>query len=349
MLDVDQLLQPGSGGDPESVPAYLELEAAYTEAKAKLEAREPAGESLRSIVKLSTSLLGVGKHLEVVVRLAEAATHVGGFPGCRDALKLTLGLVEQYWTGGEGGDGTSDSGATNILPPLFEPDEEGQAPDPMARCNRLLALRDAERMGRAIRAAPLVSSRGGGEVTLRMALAADGQLALPGDETAPAPDVVRSAFQAALGEDSSAITITLAAVREARQLVSSLQTLLDEKTGGQAPDFSPLDGWLRPAEGYLAPLVGEKASDDPDDDADQPSSGRGNGRISSRVEAQRAIEDVVGWFENNDPSSPVRELLMYAARLVNMHFFDWQDELADDDRLMEKLRKIRNPQAGDGR
>src|SRR5690606_2189951 len=125
--------------------------------------------------------LGVGKHLEVVVRLAEAATHVGGFAGCRDALKLTHGLVERYWNGGEGdgegggeggGDGMSEDGATNLLPPLFEPEEEGEEPDPMARCNRLLALCDPERMGRAIRAAPLASSRGAGEVTLRMALAA---------------------------------------------------------------------------------------------------------------------------------------------------------------------------------
>ncbi len=355
-IDLDRLLAPGTGGDPENEAAWLEFDEAYADAVAKLDAREPAGEAYRTVLRLGEQLLGVGKHLEVVVRMAEAATHAHGFPGLLASLRLADGLVERYWSGGESGDGTGDDGATNLLPALFEPDEPGDPPDPMARNNRLLALRDPERMGRAIRAAALATSRAEGEVPLRLALAADGQLALTGDEEAPAQDVIQSALRAAAEENPEGVAANLEAAREARATLKSLQERLDELSQNTAPDLAPLDDWIRPAEGYLAPFVGggESAGDDPagGDPAQQADGGRsggggtpGVGRITSRADAEKAIHDLVRWFETYDPSSPVRELLLYASHLVNMHFLEWQEELAADDRLMERLRQIRNPDA----
>ena len=228
----------------------------------------------------------------------------------------------------------------------------------MARNNRLLALRDPERMGRAVRAAALASSRAGGEVPLRLALAADGQLALTGDETAPSPDMIQAALRSAAEENADAVVANLEAAREARATLKALQERLDELSQHTAPDLAPLDDWIRPAENYLTPFVGGgEESADFDEGAAEPTDGGGGapavagtpgvGRITSRADAEKAIHDLVGWFEKNDPSSPVRELLLYASHLVHMHFLEWQEELASDSQLMDRLRQIRNPEGSE--
>ena len=354
VLDVDALLEPGSGGDPAELPAYAEFDASYNEARTAVAAGEPAGAAWRKVFAQGQELLGVGKSLEAAVRLTEAAASTHGFYGLHDGLWLLNGLIDRYWTGGDGGDGTSDDGATNLLPPL-DNDDPDEPMDPLARVMRLKALAVYEHFGQAINAATLAISRGAGEVTLRLALAAEGKLKLTGDEAVPTPDQVRASLAAAAGEDPAAVAATLKAVRDARALAKRLTDAVDGLTDNAGPDLQPLDGWLAAAESARAPHVSEVAADTPAGDeagvaAEAATDGAvaaggavGGGALRSRSDVERQLHQIVEWFDRHDPSSPVRELLLYSAKLLNMHFFEWQDEIGEQRELIEKLRAIRSP------
>ena len=358
VLDVDALLEPGSGGDPAELPAYAEFDSAYNEARAAVAAGEPAGAAWRKVFAQGQELLGVGKSLEAAVRLTEAAASTEGFYGLHDGLWLLNGLVDRYWTGGENGDGTSDDGATNLLPPL-DNDDPDEPLDPLARVMRLKALAVYEHFGQAINAAKLASSRSAGEVTLRLALAAEGKLKLAGEEAVPTPDQVRASLAAAAGEDPAAVAATLKAVRDARGLAKRLTDAVDALTDNAGPDLQPLDGWLAAAESTLAPHVNDGTADaGAGDDAGgateagtEGGSAAGGvaagGALRSRADVERQLHQIVEWFDRHDPSSPVRELLLYSAKLLNMHFFEWQDEIGEQRELIEKLRAIRSPGAAD--
>lgn len=361
VLDLPALLAPGTGGDPAELPAYAEFETAYTEAHAALAAGEGAGEPWRRVFRQGQELLAVGKSLEVALRVTEAATHLEGFFGLHDGLKLLNGLVEAYWQGGEEGDGTSDDGAKNLLPPL-DNDDPDEPFDPMARTLRLQALAVYERFGKAINAARLAASRAGGEVTLRLALAADGRLTLTGGEEAPTPDQVRSSLATAAEENPQAVAAMLKAIRESRRLAKELAASVDEKSDNRCPDLAPFDGWLRPAEDYLTPHVRSNDANAAGDDAgvaeNAPegapaaaapagAAAGGGGALRTRADVEKQIDKIVEWFDRHDPSSPVRELLIYASKLINLHFFEWQQEIGEDRELMEKLRAIRYPNASE--
>ena len=268
-------------------------------------------------------------------------------------LALLIGLVDRYWGGGESGDGSSDDGATNLLPPLDNEDPD-EPLDPLARTMRLQALVVYEHFGTAINQSVLASSRGSGAVTLRLALASDGRLKLAGDEAAPTPDQVRSSLSAAAEENPQAVAATLRAVRESRALARELAEKVDALTDNRCPELAPLDGWLAPAEAALAPHVRATEADAGGaEGADGEAAGEAAaattgvvaaaGAIRSRADVERQLEKLVDWFDRHDPSSPVRELLIYSSRLVNMHFFEWQEEIGEQRELMEKLRAIRGP------
>jgi type VI secretion system protein ImpA len=66
------------------------------------------------------------------------------------------------------------------------------------------------------------------------------------------------------------------------------------------------------------------------------------GEITSRNEVIRALDAVCGYYERNEPSSPVPILLRRAQRLVSKNFMDIMRDLAPSG--MSDIEKIQGPE-----
>ena len=71
----------------------------------------------------------------------------------------------------------------------------------------------------------------------------------------------------------------------------------------------------------------------------------GGNAIASREAAIRQLDKVIGWFETNEPSSPIPFLLRRAQRCVGMTFFQLIEELANDRAQAELILKPQAPAA----
>ena len=327
-IDVAKLLAPVSptqpcGRDLEYTPELLALQDA---------AKEPEEPGLKDVPVIDTrnwrdvlnradKLLQESKNLQVAVLLTRALLHVEGLPGFYVGLSVIRGFVEQYWDG---------------LYPALDPTDA----DPMERLNAMRALWTNQALNE-LRGSPLVSVRGLGDFSINDVLVAKGIQKPRAGATPPSPQHV---FK---GIETGATPEFLAQAREGTENVQAIEAAVRAKTGDSFSfDAAPLREVLQrvvqvlaeyvkvaPAAGPspLAELIGRASAAE----GEPPTAHIASvpmqipGQIQSRDDVVEALDKIVRYYEQNEPSSPVPLLMARAKRLATMNFMEIMKDLAD--------------------
>lgn len=336
VIDVEKLLAPVSADAPSG--ENLEYDSAFTAMEQaahgqpervmgdqKIDAVPP---DWRTVKKQAVEVLGRSKDLRAAVYLTRALLHTDGFSGLRDGLELTAKLTAQFWSS---------------VHPQLDPDDQL---DPTMRVNILGSLADREALLDALSRAPLVSSRALGSFGMYHLQVASGELPPPAPPAEPPTSAMIDA--AFLDGDLAQIEETRAALSAAGNHVKELESVLTASVGGShAISFESLSRAVAAAEKVVVERlarrgVGVGAGSAVDGAGGVVAAGgavagaggapvqRVAGEITGREDVIRLLDQICGYFERSEPSSPVPILLRRAKGLVSKSFMDILADLAPD-------------------
>ncbi len=344
-MDPDVLLKPK--GDDSPSGENLEYDQTFTEMELAAQPVEQqqvgdattAGQDpdYRTVVEKALAVLEQSHDLRAGVFLADAVLHTEGLTGFAVATSVLRGHLEQFWD--------------TCHPELDEDDDN----DPTMRVNAIQGLcgqpgglAGAAPVYRSLNRAPVTDSRGFGRFSMRDIDISEGQITLPEGETGPDTATIAAAFQ---DTDPETLAATMAAVQTATGNVRAIAAVFDDKTPGQGPELDPLIKLLdrmaqRVGEYAAAPATGtaeDAAAGDADADAPpapgaQPAPAAAPGEVTSRTDVSNALDRIVSYYRQNEPSSPIPILLERAKRLVNADFLTIMQDIAPGE--VENVRML---------
>ncbi|HEX5046079.1 MAG TPA: type VI secretion system protein TssA [Gammaproteobacteria bacterium] len=270
----------------------------------------------REVAEQASALLDRTRDLRVTFYLTHAALNVDGLAGLAAGLRLTHGLLQNFWD--------------TVYPQLDKDDND----DPTLRLNSLAQLAGDD-VVRSLARVPLAESRVAGRYGLRDIRLASGEITAPEGEKVPESALVDAAFMEC---ELDALRATAAAASEASSALESVSALLIERVGAQSvPNVDGLTRELRAIQAVLKPrLEARGVSAAADGAAAGAAPGQAGvavvavGEIRSRDDAVRAIDHISDYFRKNEPSSPVPLLLQRAKRLVAKDFMEILRDLTPD-------------------
>ncbi|MEO0913464.1 MAG: type VI secretion system protein TssA [Pseudomonadota bacterium] len=270
----------------------------------------------KEVVAKATEVLEKSHDLRAAVYFANAQLNAKGLPGFAEATSYIRGCLEQFWD--------------TCHPELDEDDG-----DATMRINAIVSLTDQNGVMRSLRRAPLTESRGFGRFSLRDIMIAEGEIDKPADmENPPDTNSVSAAFQ---DTDPEALTERLTAAKTALEDMEAIDAIFSEKTPGYGPDLGELLKILKRIEGRLGSAAGV-----PEEEAEAAEAGEEGGggpaaapaaapgTINSRSDVTTALDRIIGYYEKNEPSSPLPVLLNRAKRLVDADFLTIMKDMAPD-------------------
>lgn len=342
-IDIESLAKPvapnrPAGEDLEYDPLFIEMEQAAAGkpeqqmGTATIEAEEP---DWRLVQRNASELLERSKDLRICIYLCEAALHNEGLEAFSDALQLAAQITQDLW---------------DTLHPQLDEDDDN---DPTARVNAVMALTAPGRLLRPLEQTPLIS------VPMLGALCWEDVKPNSGEAE---PRQLSDETHAIINHcDLDQLAARRAAVQQALQACQGLETFITAQVGAsRAPNLEPLrtllkriDGQLNSwwaeregdSRGGLADAAPDDALDDDDTATDRPvttsalalaASGgaaavpRGVGRITTRQEAIAAIDQILAYYREHEPSSPLPLLLQRARRLATKSFLEILQDLAPE-------------------
>lgn len=340
-MDPEVLLQiksddAPSGENLEYDPAFMEMELAAQ----PVEAQE-MGDSVTQghdpdysdVVEKALDVLQRSHDLRAAVFLADGLLHTEGLGGFAKTTALLRGMLERHWE--------------TCHPELDEDDDD----DPTMRVNTIQGLcgqpggmAGASPLYRSLRRAPLTDSRGFGRFSIRDIEVSEGQITLPDGETGPDTATIAAAFK-----DTPAETLAeeLAAIRAARADIAAIVDVFDERTPGQGPELDPLikalDLMGRRVAEHAGPGADEASALEDDAASDVPPApaaggGGGTGAITSRTDVSAALDRIMAYYRQHEPSSPIPILLERAKRLVHADFLTIMRDMAPEG--LENVRLV---------
>lgn len=267
-------------------------------------------------------LLADCRHLGAAIYITACALELDGLAGLRDGLKLIHGFVDTFW---------------RDLHPLPDPDDpedfyEREGLLEMLAVGYQESTSDTLRIAERIRKAPLTRSQRLGELRMVDVLAL--RAGTPG---APTRELLEAAFA---DTDKAWIEDLEATVKETVDVLASLGERLNAALGDGAPNLSnvrkELDGVLGAVSEFtvggnrVVPESPEVAASSPASLSTAPAGGGGGhvaaaaptapGRVGSREDVVAALNAVIAYYRQNEPTSPVPFLLDRAKKLVNNDF-----------------------------
>lgn len=327
-MDLDALLQSfgddaPSGDDLEYDPVFTELEIAAAhgeERQAGDEILPPEDPDYKEVASKALEILERSHDLRAAIFLAEANLRLKGFPGFAEATSYLARCLDEYWD--------------SCHPQLDEDDDN----DPTMRVNAIRTFVDDARILRGVRRAPLTQSRTFGALSLRHIAVAEGEMTPPSDmETVPDAGQVAAAFQ---DSEEDVLREISDAVSQAFDDVTAISAKFDEQTPGQGPDLDPLLKILGQAKTKIANALGDPvADDDGANDGEAPTGGAapaafagasGGGAINSPTDVENALDRIIGYYQREEPSSPLPLLLVRAKKLVGADFLTIVRDMAPD-------------------
>ncbi|MGH7994767.1 MAG: type VI secretion system protein TssA [Opitutaceae bacterium] len=335
-VNLDELLAPvrdgaPCGDDPWASGALSELE---TLAQGKPEtqfskAEEPDWAGLRA---RALEMAAAAKDLRIGSILTAALLRADGLPGFLSGLQLLRGYLDRYW------------------PEVFPLLDATENNDPAERVNALTNLTaplgsdgDLLKVVTGLRKTPLLSAPRTGRFGLEHYLAVKEQAPWPA-EAGPAPSsALLDAAKKEIGAES--VAAVAASARAISEELAAIEAIFKAKAGpAQFPAFAPLQkeiksilAWLDPRSGAVS--VGETAAVLAGDTAASAGTGGSfSGGVRSRSDVLRALESVIAYYRDLEPSSPVPFLLQRAMRIVPMDFVQLMNELTPEAR--EKINLL---------
>ncbi|WP_299362943.1 type VI secretion system ImpA family N-terminal domain-containing protein [uncultured Paracoccus sp.] len=320
------------------------LEGAARAVRADQLARGNTGDVALDWAKLldeAAALAEEGRDLRLLVTAARIMTNLNGVAGLAEGLNLLASTVEDWWD--------------NLHP---APREGRSGRD--AALRRINALYQIENADAGIlgdlefntllrpRGLPVVSGAdlAAGAVTQAM-LTAEGPTGLSAaeqEERAARHDArvvrVMTACRASRDLDPDAVAALETGLSAALEALTRLETALAARIGDDPPTrFSALRQMLQRMQATLAspaaqlapaPPV-EQGADEGIGPAQLPAGGAAPGlpaRLSSRREVETCLDLIIGFYERNEPASPLPHLARRMKRMVPMNFVELIEEIA---------------------
>ncbi len=358
-IDIDSFLAEISpdapcGEDISYDAAFMELERrAQGTAETQIgdHIQEGAGPDWKAVRQLSMELLERSRDLRVILYLTASSLRLKGLPGFRDGLALLQGTVEQYW---------------EHLHPQLDPEDDN---DPLERINIISALspaasvmsdQDSLKIIAGLMETPLCEPEDARlpQPNMRHILIASGELSVSEEETSSLPNaqLIDAAFEQA---NIDHLRATDRLLGECSGLLGTLDGQLTERVGaGVAPNLenlvkmlkrmqSKIESYLQ-GRGYDSEVSSSTAhkidADGPDGDAETPAGHGGiqrkalSGQIVSDRDVLKALDMIITYYEQNEPSSPLPLIINRARRLVGKSFVDIILDLSPD--AMSQIQKV---------
>lgn len=336
LLDLEALLSPISeaapaGGNLEYEPEFAALEeAALGKPERQMGGGTIPGEppNFNLLFARSSELLARSKDLRIAGHLTRASVDKASFVGLHGGLTLLRRLLNDYWP--------------SVHPQLDA--EDGN--DPTMRVSALSALVSPEMLA-ALRSAPLLVSQVAGPISLRHLAIAAGELPQPGE----GPKVDANLIDAGFREVQVGVLQNLATTLQgARDELKGLTEVFQASAGIPGPDLSPLDRILYQAQSAVRPRLAARSSEAPamkmdgaKSDGAEASHGSGGetagalsaqpataltGVVRNRDDVVMLLDKICGYYERQEPSSPLPLLLKRCRRLATLSFMDIVKDLA---------------------
>lgn len=321
------LLNPRSDEDPSG--SDLEYDSAFTaleRASQTVPERQVGGEIVPAeepdfalVAIKANEILERSHDLRAAVWLTQAKLRLEGFEGFVAGLELISGMLSQWWD--------------SCHPQLDA--EDGN--DPTARVNAVRGLTDPDTTLRGVLLTPLSQSTTFGRITLRDVLIASGEMtAVNGVESTADAAAIAAALR---DTDTAILTARHAALQDSRRYISEINRIFDKETPGFGPDFAQLDRYLRRALSRLSEVVGDgEAEDTAGAEAGEavagtetgaaPRAQSAPGTISSIADVRMAMDRIIAYYNEKEPSSPMPILLNRARRLIGADFMTIMRDIA---------------------
>ena len=300
--------------------------------------REGEEPDWKQVGKLSLELLARSRDLRLILYLTAAALRLEGLAGFNDGLTLLCGIVERYW---------------EQVYPQLDPEDDN---DPLERMNIISSLsppatvmsdQDTMKFIPRLMAVPLCMPEDPRlpNPSLREILIATGEISTPEEEDShlPSMQIIDAAFEQT---DIDGLQATNQVLEQCLQNLAALdQMLLDYVGSTAAPNFSRLEKTLKQMQskasdymarrGYATDAAADAGADNGDSPAEEGSSSKAvqqglSGQISAKEDVLKALDMVVGYYERDEPSSPVPLIIKRAKRLVGKSFVDIIRDLSPD-------------------
>lgn len=325
MLDLKALMKPirddaPGGDDLEYDDEFIALEMASKPSEERvigdnvIPAEDPNYDDVSAKAMI---LLERTQDLRVASILANAQLRTNGLPGFREVLRYVAGCLKTHWN--------------DVHPQLDEDDG-----DPTMRVNAVLALSSRDVLLRSLRQASLVDSSAFGTFSLRDLEVASGDAAPPANwGKVIDTQTIAAAFQDAGHEE---VSQTRAVAADALEAVHAICDVFDTHVGAAGPDLDPLQKMLGDifrrlgvfAGDGAAAETGEPESDDPAALPVAQASVIHNAAITSPQDVKAALDRVIAYYAQFEPSSPLPVLLARARRLVSADFVTIMKDMAPE-------------------
>lgn len=341
MISVDQLTAPLAGESPsgEDLSLGTSLIELDTLVAGKPETQFGAAEEpdWRAVQKTSLELFNRTRDLRVALALSLSLLKTQGLPGLHSGVAVIRGLIEKLWE--------------NVHPKL-DPEDNN---DPLQRMNLLSVLSaplgssgDPMRFIERLREIPVANSRQLGRITLGRIY--DAKMATDDPAQRVDPSQLEAALRDTADEERQALyQASQQTLEDLRGVEAALQVHV---SAVQLPNFSDLKTALGLIQETLAPYVAHAATSAansnvaPGAPATAAAAGAAAsvpGRISSRQDVLRALEQIRNYYKQHEPASPIPLIVHRLERMVPMTFLEIMNEIAPDG--VSQVTTVVGPQA----
>lgn len=335
--DIDALLKEVDPAAP--CGPNLEYDAAFVELE-KLVLGKPEvqyGTSItpavmpewKQIQRLAMDLLERSRDLRLVVHLLRANLSLQGMNGLADSLSLIERLLNERW---------------DHLHPALDVDDDMDA---TLRVNSLAVLADSATVLKDLKETAFVVLPGLGPLSFRLLDIANGELPPPDGQEKIAIASIEAALVDVNDDQLKAVTDALCRSHDS---VVHIEKILMERVGNaQTINLDGLTRALKRGRDFMlvqvsrrkdvdqnmssmgAGLLNEQERQDaPDRSKTSTTSAKLTGDVTNRAGVVQAIDKILNYYEQHEPSSPLPLLLGRARSLVSKSFLEILEDLAPD-------------------
>lgn len=328
ILNLNKLLAPVSdenpcGEDLEDLTEYHELED-YVKGKEETQFSEAVPPEWKKAEKLAQDLLLQGKHMWVISHLICAMTANHGIAGLNQGAKFLSEALSTFWEG--------------IFPETYPEDANPYE----TRMNVLSSLADfTSPLMVNLRQMPICRSRQFGEFSFRDILLSRGELKAAEGEKTPDKNMIEAAVR---DTDPEYIDDMIRLMTEAMEYIRGIDNFLDEAAGEQnnTSNITKIEDTLKSILAAVEPWAGPQVQDEANEEeggdedvaelpgqapegpaapTDKPRGPGAPAALNSRDDVYALLGEMIRWYEQNEPASPVAMILLRAKTLVGKDFF----------------------------